>query len=506
MKTTEFNTTPSSHQLNENLYKKFGVKVNFEKYNREQLEDARNKIRTEIHQLEAKSNFNDLLSNESYQKNKQLVSLLNTRIKEMLGESIAVMERKLSGAEKKKKEEVVKAIKRDNPEKRTGKGKSSAYAIATAQAKKIAESDKGDMDHDGKDEDDTSEWKQNRNTAIKKATGKEKKVSEKFDPLKHVKNPTAGEKAAAKDVKRGSYADRAAMLKSAEADGRLKDGKVKEGFPTVADAKARAEKEQGTGKFDKKPNKETGGTIYTRKSSTFTNGTEDKPKDKKVKEGSKNLPGNQEKIDADKDGKIEKSDFAKLRAGKKKMKESQHKQNVKLVNESIRRLINEDEEGKAKSITAGTDMVNDFTSWMTRVGQYQTKSMIELADAIRANFGQEQAETFKQAVAPALETALNTLTQAREQLSNAVAVLAGESAPMDAMGGEPGMDGMDGMAEPGMDSMNAGNEEVPMDDEFGAADAAAGGAEMSGREMRESRKLFAAKLNEAHSIIARLSK
>jgi len=46
---------------------------------------------------------------------------------------------------------------------------------------------------------------------------------EKFDPLKHVKNPTKGEKDAAKDVKRGSYADRAAMLKSAEADGRLKD-------------------------------------------------------------------------------------------------------------------------------------------------------------------------------------------------------------------------------------------------------------------------------------------
>ena len=46
---------------------------------------------------------------------------------------------------------------------------------------------------------------------------------EKFDALKHVKNPTKGEKAAAKDVKRGNYGDRAAMLKSAEADGRLKD-------------------------------------------------------------------------------------------------------------------------------------------------------------------------------------------------------------------------------------------------------------------------------------------
>jgi len=44
-----------------------------------------------------------------------------------------------------------------------------------------------------------------------------------FDALKHVKNPTKGEKDAAKDVKRGSYKDRAAMLKSAEADGRLKD-------------------------------------------------------------------------------------------------------------------------------------------------------------------------------------------------------------------------------------------------------------------------------------------
>ena len=458
MKTTDFTKQASSHKLNENLYKKFGVKVDFDKYTREQLEDARNKIRTELSQLEAKANFNDLLTNETYQKNKQLVGLLNTRIKEMLGESIAIMERKLSTAEKNKREEIVKAIKRDNPEKRKGKGKSSAYAIATAQAKKVAESDKGDMDHDGKDEPDSKEYMDNKDAAIKKAMGKNKKV--------------------------------------------------KEGFPTVADAKARAEKEKTTGKFDKKETKT--GTVYTRKSSTFSDGGDDSDVKKakkaaKVKEGAKNLPGNQEKIDVDHDGKIEKSDLAKLRAGKKKtMKESQHKQNVKVVNESIRRLLAEDEEGKAKAITAGTDMVNDFTSWMTRVGQYQTKSMIELADAIRANFGQEQAETFKQAVAPALETALNTLTQAREQLSNAVAVLAGESSPMDTMGADMGGDMMP--PEAGMDSMNAGNEEIPAGDEFGAADAAAGGAEMSGREMRESRKLFADKLNEAHSIIARLSK
>ena len=59
---------------------------------------------------------------------------------------------------------------------------------------------------------------------------------EEFDALKHVKNPTKGEKEAAKDVKRGSYADRAAMLKSAETDGRLK----KEAYnPNSVDAEHR---------------------------------------------------------------------------------------------------------------------------------------------------------------------------------------------------------------------------------------------------------------------------
>ena len=57
-----------------------------------------------------------------------------------------------------------------------------------------------------------------------------KKVSEESHQskttMKHVKNPTPGEKAAAKDIKPGvaGYRDRIAMLKSAEKDGRLKEG------------------------------------------------------------------------------------------------------------------------------------------------------------------------------------------------------------------------------------------------------------------------------------------
>jgi hypothetical protein len=79
---------------------------------------------------------------------------------------------------------------------------------------------------------------------------------DKFDPLKHVKNPTAGEKAAAKDVKRGSYADRAAMLKSAEADGRLK----KESTGDYSAKKAAAGKDIGKpGKNFAKIEKSAGG-------------------------------------------------------------------------------------------------------------------------------------------------------------------------------------------------------------------------------------------------------
>jgi hypothetical protein len=91
--------------------------------------------------------------------------------------------------------------------------------------------------------------------------------------MKHIKNPTAGEKAAAKDIKPGikGYQDRVAMLKSAEKDGRLKDSKVKEGWDDMV--KATKEKDKGTGKFDVK--KTGSGTQYTRKASTYSDGGDD---------------------------------------------------------------------------------------------------------------------------------------------------------------------------------------------------------------------------------------
>jgi len=394
MKTTEFNSIITSAKLNESMFKKFGIKVNLDKYSREELENYRNLIRTEVNQTESTAGFNDLLANEDYQKDKHMLDLLNTKIKEMLGEA-KVAERKLTTPEKKKKEEIVKAIKRDNPEKRKGKGKSSAYAIATAQAKKTAES---------------------KDTTMKKTTEAKKAKPDFLDMDK--------------------------------------DGNKKEPMKKAV-------------------------------------------KDSKVKEA---LKGGQKKLDvAEPKGKLTGADFKELR-NKKKVKEGIRRAHQYIIIEGLKKFIAEDEEGKAKDITAGTDMVNDFTSWMQRVGQYQTKSTIELADSIRANFGQAEADQFKAAIQPALEDALNTLTQARETITRAVAVLAGEE------GAEPmGMDGMDGAMgglESDIDTMN-----LPPEDEFGASDAAAGGLDSAGRGMRESKAAIRArKIAESHSIMAKLAK
>ena len=95
MKTNIFFNTPDSRKLNENFAKQFGGKVNLENYSREQLEDMRNKLRTRVSQQEGSAGYNDLLTNETYQKDKAMLQLLNTRIKEMLGEDIKKLKDKM---------------------------------------------------------------------------------------------------------------------------------------------------------------------------------------------------------------------------------------------------------------------------------------------------------------------------------------------------------------------------------------------------------------------------
>lgn len=66
MRTTElfkFNRSPK--RLNESLEKAFGRKINFSTFDTPKLEDARNKLRTQISQIRGQSGFNENLENDT---------------------------------------------------------------------------------------------------------------------------------------------------------------------------------------------------------------------------------------------------------------------------------------------------------------------------------------------------------------------------------------------------------------------------------------------------------
>ena len=81
MNIREFTRPANSKKLNESLAKKFGAKIDVEKFTTEQLQDVRNKIRTALSQTETNEAF-DAVQDKGYQKNKLFLDVLNTAIAE----------------------------------------------------------------------------------------------------------------------------------------------------------------------------------------------------------------------------------------------------------------------------------------------------------------------------------------------------------------------------------------------------------------------------------------
>jgi hypothetical protein len=72
----------TSKALNESLAKKFGYKLNLEQFTEAQLEDVRNKLRTEISQLEVSESFDSVNGSQKYQKTRALLDVINQEIME----------------------------------------------------------------------------------------------------------------------------------------------------------------------------------------------------------------------------------------------------------------------------------------------------------------------------------------------------------------------------------------------------------------------------------------
>lgn len=229
-----------------------------------------------------------------------------------------------------------------------------------------------------------------------------------------------------------------------------------------------------------------------------------------IEEGKKDMPGNQERLDVNKNGKLEKSDFAALRnknkqkaeesmdnniyLGKLAIKAKEHSVPTSWIADAIRRInlgesdqeelaselqlrydlsetvanhivyLNEGEEEKAKIIMSTKDMVDRITGWLDDVSAMKAEQLLQLLDSIREELGSDIAEQYTQAVRPALEEIYASLEKTRGALSSGMGIVSGQGGGemMGAMPGQtpavPGQDelGMDaggdlGMEEPGME-------------------------------------------------------
>ncbi len=119
----------TSEQLNESLAKKFGYRLSLDKFSDPQLEQVQRQLASKVYEFEKTSNFDSVLENHDYQKNRAMLDVVRQAIKE----------RTLSDEEKSKKEKYVKGMKKASGEfkKRYGeKGEEVMHATATKMAKK----------------------------------------------------------------------------------------------------------------------------------------------------------------------------------------------------------------------------------------------------------------------------------------------------------------------------------------------------------------------------------
>jgi len=164
----------------------------------------------------------------------------------------------------------------------------------------------------------------------------------------------------------------------------------------------------------------------------------------------------------------------------------------KKENESIQRTqgesmsnLREGEVQQASAIVTAKTMVDRVSRWIEELSSMENDTLLQLGDSIRDEMGQEQAKGFISSVAPAIQQALENLKSTRETMATGVRQLTGEEQGAEMLGGEPAGMGGDEMGPAEPDAMNMGDE-MGGEDEFAAAEPAAGGLGDAGREQRES--------------------
>jgi hypothetical protein len=456
MRTTDlFNFNRSSKRLNESLHKTFGTRINFETFDTPKLEDARNKLRTQIHTARTASGFNETVENETLTKAQFMHDAI---VAELMDRQEHIVDTTQTEGFGSLEDAVLEVLKRfdENMNEIGGYGDPDAEKIIAMLKQGDVES-AIDIVYDAYSDQDGGELR-NMDPYIEDLQADFEDIAQGGDT----------------DDEGGDTDDGYALASAGFGSDEDYESVEQEGV--VGDLFNKAK-----GMFKKKPAGDDG--SYADGSSIKTPGGEDWEKQY------------QQAVMAVKNAKTQQEyDDASERAGS--IKDLLASKGIKVgpvlgQNESIEqtgddmRNLREGEIQQASAIVTAKTMVDRVGRWIEELSGMENETLLQLGDSIRDEMGQEQAKAFIEAVAPAIQQALDNLKQTRDTLSTGVRSLASGEQPADMLGAEPEMDGDIGMDMAGPDTMNEPEIDAE-EDPFAAAEPGAGGMETTGREQRES--------------------
>ena len=490
MRTTDlFKNTRSAKKINESIEKTFGKRINLESFDLPKLEDARNKLRTQIHDARSQSGFNENLENETLTQAQWMLDAINAEIAE--------------------REEFV--VDASVAEVSTDEGAMSEIAIELAQ---VADDEDYDKLYDLlSDSGPVGRYLQDKIEEITGETGLHPKDDfEQIEPM--LMDIVQQEFGGQNDDEGGETDDNYALASAGfgsdedyesvdneaydmdqlrkDAADRLKTSLDKQSDDRIAKLKSDREKEDEP--FMAQVGRKIIGGV--KGAARGFSGKEDvEVAEKAVSRSQQQAAGIA--LAAKRKGETPSGKGAAAEMAKMSNKElekfagTKHKNLPAKKDESVETgedmtKLQEGEIQQASAIVTAKTMVDRVGRWIEELSGMENDTLLQLGDSIRDEMGSEQAKNFISAVAPAIQAALETLKGTRETLSTGVRTLTGEEQPAEMLGGEPEAGGMDDLEAPAApDAMNA-EPEADMGDEFGAAEPAAGGLGDAGRAQRES--------------------
>jgi hypothetical protein len=425
MRTTDlFKNNRSAKKLNESLAKTFGRKLNLETFTIEQLEDARNKLRTQIYTARSSSSFNETVENDTLSKAQFMHDAI---VAELAERDEPIVDNTIQEGPDVDKQTVLDILRKfdENMNERGGYGDPDSAKILAALSQGDVESAVEEVWNSYSDQD-----------------GGEIDMDDYIEDLEYeFKEIVGGSDDEGGDTDDG-YALASAGHGSDEDYGSFNQGEAYDMDQVRADAADRVKN-----------------SIDKQSDDRMAKLKSDKNKGFMAKVGDKIIGG-----------------------AKGAAKGFMGKESIEQTGDNMSNL-REGEIQQASAIVTAKTMVDRVGRWIEELSGMENDTLLQLGDSIRDEMGQEQAKQFISTVAPAIQSALENLKTARETLSGGVRTLTGEEQPEQMLGAEPGAD-MTAPAEP--DAMNVEPEAELAGDDFDAAEPAAGGLGDAGREQRES--------------------